>query len=148
MAKHSINQEIRSRIDAFLAEMSELVKESALEAVHAALSVSGAGRRGPGRPRGSRNRGLGRPPKAGRARTGRPRRAAKGRRIRRSSEELAKIGARVLTQVRSKAGQRLEEIGRALKTDTAVLKKPIADLLKAKKLKTQGRKRGTKYFAR
>ena len=38
----------------------------------------------------------------------------------------------MLAQVRSKAGQRLEEIGRALKTDTAILKKPVADLLKAK----------------
>ena len=143
MANQSLDKEIRSRIDSFLAEMSDLVKKSALEAVHVALGQSGSARRGPGRPRGSRNRGPGRPRKAGR-----PRRAAKGRRIRRSPEELAKIGARVLAQVRSKAGQRLEEIGRALKTDTAILKKPIADLLKAKKLKTQGQKRGTKYFTR
>jgi hypothetical protein len=50
--------------------------------------------------------------------------------------------------LRSKAGQRLEEIGRALKTDTGVLKKPIADLLKEKKLRTTGAKRGTRYFTR
>jgi hypothetical protein len=74
--------------------------------------------------------------------------AKRGKRVRRSAEDLAKIGARVLAQVRSKAGQRLEEIGRALKTDTAVLKKPVADLLKAKKLRTTGAKRGTKYFVR
>jgi hypothetical protein len=53
-----------------------------------------------------------------------------------------------MAQVRSKQGQRLEEIGRALKTDTATLKKPVADLLKAKRLKTTGAKRGTKYFVR
>ena len=47
---------------------------------------------------------------------------------------------------RSNPGQRLEEIGRAMKTDTAVLKRPMALLLAAKKVKTQGKKRGTKYF--
>jgi len=65
-----------------------------------------------------------------------------------SPADLAKIAAPVLAQVRSKKGQRLEEIGRALRSDTAVLKKPVADLLKAKKLRTAGAKRGTKYFVR
>jgi hypothetical protein len=135
MPNQNLDHEIRSRIDSFLGELSLLVKRQALEAVHEALGEATSVRRGPGRRRGSGRRG-----------PGRPRRA--GRRIRRSSEELAKIGARVLAQVRSKAGQRLEEIGRALKTDTAILKKPIADLLKAKKLRTTGAKRGTKYFTR
>jgi hypothetical protein len=45
------------------------------------------------------------------------------------------------------AGHRLEEIGAALKTDTAILKRPIANLLAAKQLRTEGRKRGTMYFA-
>jgi hypothetical protein len=61
---------------------------------------------------------------------------------------LAAIASRVMAQVRSKQGQRLEEIGRALRTDTGVLKEPVAQLLAAKKLKTKGRKRGTKYFTR
>jgi hypothetical protein len=59
-----------------------------------------------------------------------------------------KLEASVLSHVRSKQGQRLEKIGRALRTDTGVLKKPVADLLKAKRLKTKGQKRGTKYFSR
>ncbi len=71
-----------------------------------------------------------------------------GKPIRQSPEALAQLGAPVAGQVRSNQRQRLEEIGRALKTDTAVLKKPVADLLKAKKLKTTGAKRGTKYFVR
>jgi hypothetical protein len=138
MTPKPLDHEIRSRIDSFLSELSQLVKRQALEAVQEALGETTVARRGPGRPRSS-----GRPRKAGR-----PRGAGKGKRVRRSAEELAKIGARVLAQVRSKAGQRLEEIGRALKTDTAILKKPIVDLLKSKKLKTQGKKRGTKYFVR
>jgi hypothetical protein len=56
------------------------------------------------------------------------------------------MAARVLAQVRSKQGQRLEEIGRAMKTPTKGLKLPVAKLLAAKKLMTKGAKRGTKYF--
>jgi hypothetical protein len=117
------------------------VKRQALEAVHDALGQSAPVRRGPGRPRKVSIR-RGRRPKA------MAKRAMRGKRVRRSPEDLAKLQASVMTQVRSKAGQRLEEIGRALKTDTAVLKRPVAMLLAAKKLKTQGKKRGTKYFAK
>jgi hypothetical protein len=76
------------------------------------------------------------------------RRAVKGKRIRRSPEDLAKLQATILAAVKAKQGQRLEEIGRALKTDTAVLKRPMALLLAGKKVKTTGAKRGTKYFVR
>jgi hypothetical protein len=146
MANNPTDTAIRSRIDSFLSELAGLVRQSALEAVQEALGGGAPRRRGPGRPKGSGRRGPGRPPKAGRRRAGRPARG--GKRVRRSSEDLAAIGARVMAQVRSKQGQRLEEIGRALRTDTAILKKPVADLLKAKKLKTTGAKRGTKYFVR
>jgi hypothetical protein len=61
---------------------------------------------------------------------------------------LARIAGRVLAQVKAKPGQRLEEIGRALKTDTAVLKRPVAMMVAAKTLGTKGQKRGTKYFVR
>jgi len=137
----STDREIRSRIDSFFTELGALVKQSALEAVREALGDGAPRRRGPGR-----RPGPGRPPQAGRRRAGRPARG--GKRVRRSTADLAAIGARVLAQVRSKAGQRLEEIGRALKTDTSVLKRPVAMLLAAKKLKTTGAKRGTKYFVR
>src|SRR5262249_20617561 len=129
MPTNNLDHDIRSRIDTFLSELSLLVKCQALEAVHEALGEATAPRRGPGRPRLTAKPGR------------RPKRLAtrfkRGKRIRRSSEQIAAIGQRVLAQVRSKSGQRLEEIGRALKTDTAILKKPIADLLKARKLKTQ-----------
>jgi hypothetical protein len=58
------------------------------------------------------------------------------------------MASRVLAQVRSKQGQRFEEIGRAMKLPTKGLKLPIQKLLAAKKLKTKGAKRGTKYFVR
>lgn len=137
MAKHNTDLEIRSRIDSFLSELSGLVKKAALESVSEALGGGPPARRGPGRPKGS-----------ARARSRSGPRARSGGRIRRSADDLAKIGARVLAHVRSNQGQRLEEIGRGLRTDTGVLKKPIAVLLAAKRLKTKGQKRGTKYFTR
>jgi hypothetical protein len=140
MPSSSLDQEIQGRIHSFLSELSGLVKKAALEAVHDALGENGAPRRGPGRPRTAG----GSAPRATRP----ARRARGGKRIRRSAEELSQISARVLAQVRSKSGQRLEEIGRALKTDTAILKRPVAMLVESKKLKTTGQKRGTKYFVR
>ena len=54
----------------------------------------------------------------------------------------------VLARVRSKPGQRLEEIGKELRTDTVVLKRPVAMKVAATKLETKGQKRGTMYFAK
>lgn len=143
---NNTDQQIRTRIDSFLGELSVLVKKAALESVHEALGDSAATRQrmGLGRRRGSGRRRPGRPRKAG----GRARRAVvrTGKRVRRSAADLEKIAARVLAHVRSNAGHRLEQIGKALKTDTAVLKRPVAMMLAAKKLKTKGQKRGTQYF--
>jgi hypothetical protein len=141
---NTLDQDIQSRIESFLAELSGLVKRSALEAVNEALGEGAAPvRRGPGRPRGSTKarRGPGRPRKAA------SKVARAGKRIRRSAEDLELIAARVLTHVKSNAGHRLEEIAAALKLHTGVLKRPVAKLLEAKKLRTEGQKRGTKYFA-
>jgi hypothetical protein len=137
---NNLDREIQSRIDAFLNELSGLVKRAALEAVQGALATDGA-RRGPGRPRGSGSRGPGRPRKAGRP-------AGAGKRPKRSSEQVDALAARVLAQVRSKQGQRLEQLGQAMKLPTKGLKLPIQKLLAGKKLKTKGQKRGTQYFTR
>jgi hypothetical protein len=138
----SSNAAIRTRIDSFLAELSELVRLAALGSVHAVLSGEPAPgqRRGPGRPRGS-----GRPRKV----AARVRRVVSpaGKRLRRSAGDLEQIAARVLAHVKANPGQRLEQIGRALKVDTAILKRPIQNLLAARKLRTKGQKRGTMYFA-
>jgi len=142
MATNTLDSEISSRISSFLDELAGLVKRQALEAVHEALGgAAGPARRGPGRPRKVTVR-PGRRPKA------MAKRGVHGKRIRRSPDDLAKIQASLMAAVKSKQGQRLEEIGKALKTDTAVLKRPMALLLAAKKLKTTGAKRGTKYFVR
>jgi len=153
MPSNDLDRAIRTRIDAFLADLTVLVKQSAVEAVADALGDGAPRRRGPGRPRGSgRRRGPGRPRKAragrkARRRAGRPHKAS-ARRIRRSPADLARVSAKVAAYVKAHPGQRLEEIGKGLKVDTAGLKQPIRSLVAAKKLRTQGQKRGTKYFSK
>jgi hypothetical protein len=136
-------QDLRTLVDRFVSELSARVRDEALETVRAALG-DGAPRkrRGPGRPRKAGKRGPGRPRKAGRRGPGRPRKAG-----RRSQEAVAAVGQKVLAYVRANPGQRLEEIGRGLRTATAGLKRPIQRLIAEGKLRTEGQKRGTRYFA-
>lgn len=52
----------------------------------------------------------------------------------------------VVAHVQAHAGQRLEEIAKALRCPTKILKGPVAKLVSSGALRTEGRKRGTKYF--
>ena len=131
-----IDSQIRSRIDSFLAEMTTLVRQSALEAVREALGNGAVpARRGPGRPKGS---GAGN----GRKRVGR--RAKGGKR---SADYLDKVGELVLAYVRANHGQGSEAIGRELGLSSKDMALPIRKLIAEKKLRTEGQRRGTKYFA-
>ena len=146
-------QDLRTLVDRFVSDLSVLVHQDALDAVRAALGEGPAQkRRGPGRPRKAAKRGPGRP-KAAKRGPGRPRKKAtkKAGRPRkpgrRSQEDVAALGETVLAHVRSNPGQRLEELGRELGMPTKELKRPIANLMEAGKLRTEGQKRGTMYFA-
>ena len=138
MANNPLDRQIRARIDSFLAEMSGLVKLSALDAVRTALGQGAPPRRGPDRPRKVSFQVGKRPGRI----------ASRGLSGKRTSAQVDATAARLLTEIRSKPGRRLEEIGAALKTPTSNLKLPIAKLMAARKLKTKGQKRGTKYFVK
>lgn len=129
-----LDREIRSRIEGFVSTLSKLVKDAAVESVHWALKGGGPSQ-SPVSARAAVRR----------AARGRPVRVAK--RGKRSSADVEQTAELVLAYVKAHPGQRLEEIGRGLKVDTQGLKLPIAKLLAAKKLRTTGQKRGTKYFA-
>jgi len=120
MPPSTIDAQIRARIESFTHELAELVKQVAVESVQDAMSGGTNTRR----------------TKAARPRSGR-----------RSSAQVDAMAAKVLAHVKANQGHRLEEIGAALKVATKDLKRPVANLLEAKKLRTTGQKRGTKYFA-
>ena len=140
MAKQ-LEQDLRNRVEAFMTDIAELVRESALATVYEALGNGAAPARITTRPA---------PKKATRKVTTRKKGARKATptgRIRRSSEELDALGEAFLAHVKANPGQRLEEIAPALGEPTSDLKRPVAQLLAAKRLRTEGQKRGTRYFA-
>ena len=144
---NDIESQIRSRIEAFTEELASLVKLAALESVNEALGGAAPARR-PGRPRktsGRKTKSV-RRAKAGRPKATKARKAKGGKRIRRSPEQLEAMAETVLTHVRANPGDRLEQISAKLRIPSKELKRPVAALLDAKKLRTTGQRRGTKYF--
>jgi hypothetical protein len=135
----SLTQEIDTRIKRFVAELNELVRKEALQAVSAALGTNGAPRRGPGRP-----------PAAASSSSSAP--AAKRARSRRKGEkrtqaELAQLESALASHVRANPGQGIEAIGKSIGLPTAELSRPMKKLVLRGAIRTQGAKRATKYFA-
>ena len=137
MPRNDIESKLRARIDQFVTEISDLVREQALRSLQEAIARNGTAA---ARPRRT---------KAARAAAPVRRKAARtsGKRVRRSSEELEKLKGAILAHVKANPGQRLEEIGPALGIATKALKRPIQLLTADGALRTEGQRRGTKYFA-
>lgn len=147
MANNQLERELRSRIESFASELTELVRRSALESLRKALGDGAmAPHRGPGRPAGSVGsgirRGPGRPPKAG-AGTARRRKGGK-----RSPEQLQSLTTRFFDHVKKNPGRSMEQIRGALGGSTKDFQLPVRKLIDARKLRTTGQKRSTKYFVR
>lgn len=119
--------DLRSRVDSFVADLNDLIRKSALDAVHSALGMTA--KRGPGRPRGAAPV------------------ARKGRRVKRDPKAVMEVAAKVLAAAKAKPGSSIEQLGAALKMPTKSLALPVRKLIAAKQLKTRGQKRGTRYFA-
>jgi hypothetical protein len=136
------NNEIQQLIQTFVTQIEAAAKKAAIEQVLASLGGSAAPARrgrGPGRPKGSTNK------PAAAANSGaaiKPVRKGK----RRSAEDVEAMGGTLLDYVKANPGQRADEIAKALRTDVGTMRLPMQALLAAKKVKTQGQRRGTKYF--
>lgn len=134
MAKNSVNDRIRSRVEAFAEELSALIRDSAMETVREALGGGSAPRRG-GRGRASASTA---PVRGGRREKGQ----------KRDPGEIERLTGRLLDYVKSNAGQRIEQIAAGMGTVTKELNLPVKKLIAQKSLKTKGQKRATQYFAR
>jgi len=128
---------VRARIESFTADLANIVRAAALEAVTSAL----------GAPSAPAKRGAGRPVKSG---TPSPIVAPKrkGKRAKRTPEDVAKMGEAVVAYVAKNPGVSVEQIKMALGVETKDLQLPIVRMVAAKKLKTKGQKRGTRYFVK
>lgn len=125
--KPVLEREIRDRIEAFLSEISELVQAQALAAVQEVFGDE-----------------------AGRAARRASAARAPARNVRRPAplRRAAVDAATVLDHVRAHEGERIEQIAEALGTTTRELKAPLSELLASKALRTEGQRRGTRYFLR
>ena len=130
----NFEQQINQRVQAFVAEITELARRQALDTLSSALA--GAGLFG-GRGRGGRN-GAGR--RGGRAALAA---SAGGRR---SADQIDATCEALLAAIASSPGQRIEQIGSAIGMRTKDLALPIRKLLAQKQIRTEGQRRATRYF--
>jgi hypothetical protein len=135
MAKNSVNDRIRSRVEAFAEELSALIRDSAMETVRDALGGA-APRRGA---RGGRAAAASTAPVRGGRRE-------KGQK--RDPAEIERLTGRLLDYIKNNAGQRIEQIAAGMGTVTKELNLPVKKLIAQKSLKTKGQKRATQYFSR
>lgn len=121
-----IQQAINERIDAFVADITELAKKAALETLETGLSG--------GAPRASSAKGL----------VGTTRGRRKGGK--RSPDEIKEAAHQLLDYIRENPGQRMEAIAKAMGSTTKDLTLPIKKLLQQNMVRVEGQKRATSYY--
>ncbi len=121
MPKQNTDAAIRARVDAFVEDLTGLIREAALEAVQEALVRDGS---------------ISRASIASAA--GPKRRKKAGRRSRRAVDTDT-----VLEAIRAHAGERTEVIAKSLGTDSKALKPAIDELVAAGRVSRRGKARGT-----
>lgn len=140
MPKADVHSELRQRVDAFVDDLTQIVRRAALDSIREALDgtdgVAVRRTRRPGRPK--------RRAASGPASTTR---RSRGARSRRSSEDVDALSGAILAQVRANPGQSISEIGGALGATSKDLRLPVLKLTEKGQLRTTGQKRGTRYFA-
>ena len=155
----NVENTIKARVEAFVNDLSDLIRQSALEAVGEALKKGGAAPAAPAARRPGRPAKVVEAPVAAKpaAKVGRPAKAAGSsasaaaaakRRAgeKRSPVLLAQVTDQVGNHIKANPGQGVEQIAKALSTTTKELTLPIRKLLGDKKITSKGQKRATRYF--
>jgi hypothetical protein len=123
------HRKIQALIDSFVAELGEVAKQIALEQLKTAFGSVKLGRL----PLSSSS-----PSAAG---GGRPGRSRRGQR------EIEALRAKLLGVIADNPGCRAEDINGALGTRTPQIAQPLRRLVADRLVRTEGARRGTKYFA-
>lgn len=124
-----IQVEINQRIESFVAEITQLARQTAYEALSTALEHGTAETAelaaiSPSAPAFPRHRRGGK----------------------RSPEEIAAAADSLLRYIQENPGQRMETIAQAMDVPTKELTLPLKKLFAANKIQAEGRKRATTYF--
>ena len=123
----NFQSEVQKLVDGFVAQLAEIWRRSATEALTG--MDTGGGRRG-------------RLPGSAFAIAGRGR----GRGAKRTAEELEQLADSFVEFVKGNPGLRIEQINKQLGTSTKDLALPIRKLLADGVIKAKGKKRSTAYF--
>jgi hypothetical protein len=156
----SINDDIRSQTESFVADVTALIRRAALDAVRAALA-SGQGaaalkvaapakKAAPAKAAPAKKAA---PAPAKKAAKAAPKAAAKKAAApkrpvgaKRPPAELAALVDKLGAYIKGNPGQGAEAIGKALSLPTSEMTLPIKKLLAAGRIRSEGQKRATKYF--
>lgn len=130
-------REIQGLVDRFVAELGALAKRIAIEQLHTAF---GAGAE-LAAPRATKPRGRA----AAVARRAPPQSPVRGRQ-RRAQGELEALRDKLLAAVAEKPGRRTEELNVALGTSTPQIAQLLRGLVAEQRVRTEGARRGTRYF--
>lgn len=153
-----IEHDLRTRVDSFVNELSDLIRRQALQAVEEVLKKGEGAAAAPAKK-------AGRPPKAAEepkaraaakpaakpAAAAAPKASAAAKRKageKRTPQQLAQITEQVYNYIKANSGQGVEQIAKALQTSTKELTLPIRKLLTDKKISSKGQKRATRYSLR
>jgi len=162
-----IQDPLRSATEAFANDITALIQRAALEAVRAALGASAAvaapakkaapaakkaapkaapARKAPAAKAAPAPKA---PAKAAAAPKAPVKKAAAPKRAlgaKRPPAELAAVVEKLAAHIKANPGQGAEAIGKALGLPTSELSLPVKKLLAAKRIRSEGQKRATKYF--
>jgi len=113
------------KLESLLSEFAARVREAVRDEVLAALT--------------------GGSPRTAPAKKGRGSRREKGEK--RSPQDLSTLTERLFVFVRKFPGERIEQLGKRMDEPTSELALPAKKLIAAKRIKTKGQRRATRYFA-
>jgi hypothetical protein len=143
------HREIQSLVDNFVADLSELAKRIAIEQLKAAFGVGAklagtklAGTKLAGtKLAGTKLGSVKLPPLPI------PTARSRASRARRGHREIEAIRDKLLAAISEQPGQRAEDISAGLGTKTAVIAQPLRKLVAERLVRTEGARRGTRYYS-
>jgi hypothetical protein len=142
MKTNNAQAEIRTLVDSFVDQLTQHIRQAAVESVQQALGGS-APARATAPATGRKGAKPGPKPKAAKAKkTGKG-----GRRVRRSPEEMAAAKDAIVRYVNANPGTAMGDLSAALREDPTTIRTQVNELLEAKALRKEGERRGTRYFA-
>jgi hypothetical protein len=116
------HREIQALVDNFVVELSELAKRLAIEQLKVAFGAGG--------------NGVASPPFA----------PARPSRARRGQHEIEALRGKLLAEIAERPGCRAENLNSALGTKTPEIAQPLRRLVAEQLVRTEGVRRGTRYF--